>query len=194
MRLSAVPLLWRELRLTNKVAALKLYLGSRFIDALIRVITPIISSALLQLLLLVTDTPTGSLFRMGKKLWRPFKPRTLLQKFPSLKSTGLQASRGPRLYNAKQRIRSGRRISVSPAALKDIVMSPSSHERLSDDPMWQEIATPDLIKYFDTAKLSPQERLKCLRNPARYFAFPRNVPVELRKQIYLYAAPVLGER
>ena len=46
--------------------------------------------------------------------------------------------------------------------------------------------TPDIVKYIDKAKPSPEDHAEILRNPHAFFSKPKNVPVEFRTQVYLY--------
>lgn len=46
--------------------------------------------------------------------------------------------------------------------------------------------TPDIVEYIDKAKPSPEVHAEILRNPHAFFSKPKNVPVEFRKQVYLY--------
>lgn len=82
----------------------------------------------------------------------------------------------PRLWNAHQRIKTGRTQCLPEWPPK----------KLEENDKWREVVTPDIVEYIDKAKPSTQDRYEILRNPHKYFSRPRNVPAEFRKQVYLY--------
>jgi hypothetical protein len=66
---------------------------------------------------------------------------------------------------------------------------------------WRQILSDDVVKFIDDLDLenlagSAEERearIKTItRNPAEFFSRPRNVPLEMRKQVYLYGCNLLA--
>ena len=82
----------------------------------------------------------------------------------------------PRLWNAHKRIETGRTQSLQGWRPKALVESNK----------WREMVTPDIVEYIDKANPSPEDRYRIIRSPHWFFSRPRNVPVEFRKQVYLY--------
>lgn len=82
----------------------------------------------------------------------------------------------PRLWNAKRRVESSR--GLNPKRLDEYKKDPERYT-------WRDHVSPDVAEFIDKANLLPDQRLKCLRSPSRFFAYPANVPTELRKQVYL---------
>jgi hypothetical protein len=105
-------------------------------------------------------------------------PRTSLAKrlkgsAPIIPGASLPA---PRLWNAHKRIKTGRTQPLPEWPPKD----------LEENGTWRELVTPDIVEYIDKAKPSPEDHAEILRNPHKFFSRPKNVPVEFRKQVYLY--------
>lgn len=95
---------------------------------------------------------------------------------------------GPRLWNAKRRIQSSK--GVSPAHLKELQEDPFSES-------WRQVASQDVVDFVDKyegrdktghpiREMLPEQKVKLLQSPARYFSRPHNVPNEMRKQVRLY--------
>jgi hypothetical protein len=82
----------------------------------------------------------------------------------------------PRLWNAHKRIKTGRTHPPPEWPLKN----------LEEKDEWRTLVTPDIVEYIDKAKPSPEDHAQILRNPLKFFSRPKNVPVEFRKQVYLY--------
>ena len=66
---------------------------------------------------------------------------------------------------------------------------------------WRQILSEDVVKFIDDLDLdglagSPEEREARIRtitrNPAQFFSRPKNVPLEMRKQVYLYYFTLLA--
>jgi hypothetical protein len=81
-----------------------------------------------------------------------------------------------RLWNAHKRIETGRTQSLQGWCPKSLVESNK----------WREMVTPDIVEYIDKANPSPEDRYRIVRSPHWFFSRPGNVPVEFRKQVYLY--------
>lgn len=82
----------------------------------------------------------------------------------------------PRLWNAHKPIKTGRTHRLPRWPLK----------RVEDSDNWRTWVTPDIVEHIDKAKPSPEDHAEILQNPHAFFSKPRNVPVEFRKQVYLY--------
>lgn len=88
---------------------------------------------------------------------------------------------GPKLYNAKRRIRNSLGVK-SPAVFADIQRDPFSES-------WRTEVSEDVEQFVDDmeaqgTKLLPEEQQALLTNPAHYFSRPQNVPTNLREQVY----------
>jgi hypothetical protein len=68
--------------------------------------------------------------------------------------------------------------------------------RLQREPLgWRKLLSEDVVKYVDSLKENrlagteeqQEKRIRCLlHNTPRFFSQPKNVPLEMRKQVYLY--------
>ena len=88
---------------------------------------------------------------------------------------------GPKLFNAKRKIRTSR--GVSDRFLRAAIEKDAFNQE------WRNHVSEDVSQFVDDmeaqgTKLLPEERLALLRDPARYFSRPQNVPVSLRQQVY----------
>jgi hypothetical protein len=91
-----------------------------------------------------------------------------------------------RLFNAHRRV------------LHRRVLPPGQIQLLEnggDD--WRNILKEDIVKFVDDLEATdappPQEWVikQLMGDPGRFFSRPKNVPLELRKQVYLYNFPSL---
>ena len=107
----------------------------------------------------------------------------------------------PRLWNAHKRIKTGQvkplagrlhglRPGMQEATTKGMEVEQNQKQVPEEDDRWREVVTPDIVEFIDKAKVSPEDLYRILRNPHQFFSRPRNVPVEFRKQVYLYAISV----
>jgi hypothetical protein len=74
-------------------------------------------------------------------------------------------------------------------------LSSEKFRRLKNEPYsWRKILTADVVKFVDDleknnlagSKEDQKKRIRqLLHSPATFFSRPKNVPLELRKQIYL---------
>ena len=123
--------------------------------------------------------------------------------------------KGPRLWNAKRRIKSSKGLSASSAAILvdkdklwqgvsiDLEWMPYLENKKVDfewwkldseklprfleaHPMLRELS-PDVKEFIQkgSINLDGSKILRILRNPARYFSVPHHVPLSMRKQVYL---------
>ena len=101
----------------------------------------------------------------------------------------------PRLWNAK------RRIKVSQGLTKPQYLA---YKRNPESKNWRDQVSPDVAEFIDVNTsdsvadqamrdhpLLPEEKDRVLRNPARFFSRPYNVPVQQRKQVFLYGTTYL---
>lgn len=88
---------------------------------------------------------------------------------------------GPKLFNAKRKIKTSRGVSNRFAR--------TAIEKDTFTEEWRKHVSEDVSRFIDDmeaqgTKLLPEERLALLKNPARYFSRPQNVPIPLRQQVY----------
>jgi hypothetical protein len=91
-----------------------------------------------------------------------------------------------RLWNAHRRVYHKRKL--LPSQILDL-------EKKQDG--WRELVTEDVVKFVDELKAKnlaggEEEQRKRIsqitRDPAGFFSRPRNVPLVLRQQVYLYCS------
>jgi hypothetical protein len=115
---------------------------------------------------------------------------------------------GPKLWNAKRRIRVSQ--PLPSAERRDLARSvPRSQvlAKLDEDPSWQNKVSPDVKSFIEINssddpahialrddKLLPEDIKKLLINPSKFFSRPWRVPVQQRKQVYLYCNPKTTQR
>ena len=101
----------------------------------------------------------------------------------------------PALYNASRRIRFSKPAFLRPEQWQQLKADPSlladgkEFFRTIEDP--KERPSADVVQFIDDKRVTllPEEKLRLIRNPARFFSYPENVPLTMRKLLYLYAAP-----
>lgn len=88
---------------------------------------------------------------------------------------------GPKLYNAKRLIDTSRGVRHS-EVLSNLL-------RNSNDNTWRQHVSDDVAEFIDDmeaqgTKMLPKEKINLLRDPARFFSRPENVPKHMRTQVY----------
>lgn len=113
---------------------------------------------------------------------KPLRPASPINPLP--KGTTDWWTQNMRLWNAHQRVILKRKL-----PLQRLLRL----EKKIDG--WRQILSEDVIKYIDDLDMenlagSAEERntriTTITRNPAMFFSRPKNVPLEMRKQVYLY--------
>ena len=89
----------------------------------------------------------------------------------------------PKLWNAHKRL--------PPRALSRISRAGIAKRIEAED--WASLVSEEVAGFIEkamrneeTAVLGKKEMIECIKDPTSYFRFPKNVPVQYRKQIYLY--------
>ena len=78
------------------------------------------------------------------------------------------------------------------AAQQRIEAKYNKTEPPDEDNRWRRLVSPDIVEFIDRVPLSPHDHFKILQNPHLFFSRPKNVPLNLRKQVLLYERPQLA--
>jgi hypothetical protein len=114
---------------------------------------------------------------------------------------------GPKLWNAKRRIRVSQPLPHSDRFKLAKVPKGQILEQVKKNPSWMEKVSPDVKRFIEINssddpdhlalrddKLLPEDIRLLLSNPALFFSRPWRVPVQQRKQVYLYCSPNVTQR